>query len=146
MTSDHKHYEVEIRQVAEQPTAILRGRTTAANLPNRIRALFNDFYAGYKGEVGLNVVFYPTWDATHEFEIECGVQVASGGNSSTPGGKVVTTVHWGPYDQMKVAHDRIHRWISQNGHKLSGPSWEVYGHWSDDPAQVRTDIFYLLAL
>ncbi len=24
-------------------------------------------------------------------------------------------------------------------------SWEVYGHWSEDPAQLRTDVFYLLS-
>ena len=29
--------------------------------------------------------------------------------------------------------------------KLAGASWEVYGHWSDDPAAVRTDVFYLVA-
>jgi hypothetical protein len=23
-------------------------------------------------------------------------------------------------------------------------SWELYGHWEDDPAKLRTDVFYLL--
>ncbi len=27
---------------------------------------------------------------------------------------------------------------------LAGPSWEVYGHWHEDPAQLKTDIYYLL--
>jgi len=27
---------------------------------------------------------------------------------------------------------------------MAGPRWEVYGHWSDNPATRRTDIFYLL--
>jgi hypothetical protein len=26
----------------------------------------------------------------------------------------------------------------------SGARWEVYGHWTNDEAQVRTDVFYLL--
>jgi effector-binding domain-containing protein len=116
-----------------------------ANLPSRIRALFDEFYAGFKGKGGLNIVFYPNWDPAGEFEIECGVQVESGGNSSTPAGKVAGTVYLGPYDRMKSAHDEIHRYVRENGHKLAGPSWEVYGHWSDDPAKLRTDIFYLLA-
>jgi len=27
---------------------------------------------------------------------------------------------------------------------FAGPNWEIYGHWTDDPAQLRTDVFYLL--
>jgi hypothetical protein len=134
-----------MRQVPAQPIAIVRGLTTAANLPNRIRALFDEFYAGFKGKAGLNIVFYPGWEVTGDFEIECGVQVESGGNSSTPSGTVATAIYRGPYHQMKPAHDAIHQWARQNGRKLAGPSWEVYGHWSDDPAKLRTDIFYLLS-
>ncbi len=116
-----------------------------ANLPRRIRALFEEFYAGFKAKGGLNIVLYSGFDAAGEFEIECGVQVECGGNSSTPAGIVATTIHMGPYDQMKPAHDAIHQWTGENGWKIAGPSWEVYGHWSDDPARLRTDIFYLLS-
>jgi effector-binding domain-containing protein len=115
-----------------------------ATLPIRIRALFDEFYAGFKGKGGLNIVLYPG-AVSGEFEIECGVEVESGGNSSTPAGMVATTVYLGPYHQMNPAHKAIHQWVRENGHKLAGPSWEVYGHWSDDPAKLRTDIFYLLA-
>ena len=27
---------------------------------------------------------------------------------------------------------------------LAAPSWEVYGHWHDDPAELRTEAYYLL--
>jgi effector-binding domain-containing protein len=138
-------FTVEIREVPSQPTAVVRGHTTVANLPNRISLLFDEFYASFKGKGGLNVVFYPNWNPTGEFEIKCGVQVESGGNSSTPAGQTATTVYLGPYDQMRSAHEEIHRYVRENGHKLAGPSWEVYGHWSDDPAKLRTDIYYLLA-
>jgi effector-binding domain-containing protein len=74
-----------------------------------------------------------------------GVQVETGGNSATPAGTVATLAYFGPYDKMKPAHEEIHRYVAANGLKIAGPSWEVYGHWSDDPAQLRTDIFYLLA-
>jgi len=137
-------YEVEVKQVAEQPLAVVRGRTTMATLPARIRALFDEFYAGFKGKGGLNVVLYPG-SCAEEFEISCGVQVEQGGNASTPGGTVATTVYWGPYAQMKPAHEAIHQWVRENGRQFAGPSWEVYGHWSDDPAKLRTDIYYLLA-
>ena len=115
-----------------------------ANLPRRIRALFDKFYAGFQGKGGLNIVLYPGGGAG-EFEIACGVEVASGGNSSTPAGTAATTVYMGPYDRMAPAHQAIHQWARETGHKLAGPSWEVYGHWSADAAKLRTDIFYLLS-
>jgi len=27
---------------------------------------------------------------------------------------------------------------------VAGVTWEVYGDWHDDPAQVRTDVYFLL--
>lgn len=137
-------YTVEVRQVPAQPIATLRGPATMPNLPVNIRALFNEFYANFKAKAGLNIVLYPG-NVSGEFEIECGVQVESGGNSSTPAGLIATTVYLGPYNQMKPAHTAIHQWVRDNSYKLAGPSWEVYGHWNEDPAKLRTDIFYLLA-
>ena len=28
-------------------------------------------------------------------------------------------------------------WVRENGRRLAGPSWEVYGHWSDDPTSFE---------
>jgi effector-binding domain-containing protein len=137
-------YTVQIKQVPSQPIAIVRGTATKANLPTRIRELFDQFYAGFKGKGGLNIVLYPG-SVAGEFEIACGVQLDQGGNASTPEGTVATTVYMGPYDQMRLAHLAIHKSVSDNGRQLAGPSWEVYGHWSDDPSKLRTDIFYLLS-
>src|SRR5262249_28162531 len=64
--------------------------------------------------------------------------------SSTPAGLVATTAHFGPYARLGEAHQAILRWCADHGYKLAGPSWEVYGHWDDDPAKLRTDIYYLL--
>jgi effector-binding domain-containing protein len=50
---------------------------------------------------------------------------------------------------LHEAHNAIRRWCASNGHTLSGPNWEVYGHWQDawniHPSQLRTDVYYLLA-
>jgi len=61
-----------------------------------------------------------------------------------PAGEAATTVHWGPYAQLGEAHDRVIEWIRKNGRTRAGVGWEVYGHWDDDPAKVRTDIYHLL--
>lgn len=120
-------YAVQARQAAAQPIQIVRGRTTRATLPGNIRKLFDEFYAGFRGKGGLNIVFYPGSGATGECEIGCGVQLESGGNAVTPAGLVATTVYFGPYDRMGPAHKAIHRWARESEHKLAGPSWEVYG-------------------
>ena len=138
-------YTVEAKRVEAGPIAVVRGRASHADLPQRIRALFDEFYGGFKSNGQLNIVFYPGTGGDGEFDIECGVQMGSGGNSSTPAGPVAVTAYFGPYDRMGPAHEAIHQWARDNGRVLAGASWEVYGHWNDDPAKLRTDIFYLLS-
>ncbi len=64
-------------------------------------------------------------------------------SSATPGGTVATTTHFGDYGRLGEAHRAITDWCAANGRETT-TNWEIYGHWSDDPAQVRTDVFYLL--
>lgn len=137
-------YTVQVIEVPELPIAVVRGHANSANLPSKIRELFDQFCAGFKGKGGLNIVYYFGTGDAGEFDIACGVQLEQGGNASTPAGTVATATYTGPYNQMKPAHLAIHQWARENGRKLAGPSWEVYGHWSEDPAKLRTDIFYLL--
>lgn len=69
--------------------------------------------------------------------------------SATPAGLVATLRHVGPYDQLHLAHEAIHQWARQHGHRLAGPRWEVYGHWqpdwTTDPSLIETDVSYLVA-
>jgi effector-binding domain-containing protein len=68
--------------------------------------------------------------------------------SATPAGLVATATHFGPYGELKAAHDAVHRWSRDSGRRLSGPRWEIYGHWQPqwnvEPALIRTDVYYLL--
>jgi effector-binding domain-containing protein len=64
--------------------------------------------------------------------------------AETSAGPVAVTTHWGPYDQLAEVHSAIRQWARDNSLPLAGPSWEVYGDWSDDPSKLRTDVFYLL--
>gem|GEM_PF-2654992 len=45
---------------------------------------------------------------------------------------------------LRGAHDALQAWCKSTHQALAGPSWEVYGHWSKDPALLRTDTYYLL--
>jgi effector-binding domain-containing protein len=68
--------------------------------------------------------------------------------SATPAGTVASITHRGPYSELGAAHDAVRRWCEAHGHRLAGPSWEIYGHWRPewdaDPSVIRTDVCYLL--
>jgi effector-binding domain-containing protein len=101
---------------------------------------------------GKNVFLYHHPECReHAMAIDFGVQVsrrfADGGEIvcvETPAGEVAQTVHVGPYDGLKEAHDAIHAWCNANNRRIAGASWEIYGHWNSDPAKLETVVQYLL--
>ena len=62
----------------------------------------------------------------------------------TPSGAAAMTTHVGDYGRLGDANAAILAWCRANDRPRAGPSWEVYGHWHTDPAQLRTDVYYLL--
>jgi len=66
--------------------------------------------------------------------------------STTPVGSAASTTHFGPYGGLGAAHAAIQEWCAKHNHRLTGPQWEIYGHWQEswnnDPSQIRTDVFY----
>jgi effector-binding domain-containing protein len=100
--------------------------------------------------LGRQVALY--LDANGTVEVGAEVSEPFVGNervqcSKLPSGRVATTVHFGPYQQLFEAHNRIRQWCAERGHFLTGISWEIYGHWDEswnaDPSKIRTDVFYL---
>ncbi|HEX7937631.1 MAG TPA: GyrI-like domain-containing protein [Gemmatimonadaceae bacterium] len=100
---------------------------------------------------GRNVAIY--WNA--EIRLEVGVEVDAPFmdrddlvRSATPAGHVVFATHMGPYGRLGQAHDAIRSWCQTQGHALTGPNWEIYGHWmpewNHNPSLIRTDVFYLV--
>lgn len=146
--------EVSVVRLEPALIAAVRRRTTFAELPRHIRGYFDIIYAAVRaGQVtkaGHNVALYR--NASDEgVDVECGVQVAARFADlgdvqclEIPGGEAAMTVHWGPYDRLGEAHDRVIEWIRRNGRTRAWIGWEVYGDWHDDPAKVRTDVYHLL--
>ena len=135
--------------------AAVEARAQFSDLPKVISTSLDKVYAALRadnhGPLGNHVVFYFPFDGGAGFDLRIGVQLARAFTTSgevmpfeTPAGAAAHVTHLGDYGQMKSAHDAIHQWVSAQGRKLTGASWEVYGDWSDDPAQLRTDIFYQL--
>lgn len=63
----------------------------------------------------------------------------------TPAGVAATITHVGDYGRLGEAVAAILAWCRAHGRTPAGPAWEVYGHWHEDPAQLRTEVFYLLS-
>jgi len=140
-------------QVAATVLASMRRQVSWPQLSVAIRELFDQIYAflrdGSVEKTGHNVCIYhaPTSQGA---ELEAGVQVAgpfegAGAivSSTTPSGRAAWAVHLGPYDQLGRTHDAIGAWC--RARKLSpGLRWEVYGDWTDDPRELRTDVYWLV--
>jgi len=145
-------YSVRLETVPEQLIAAARQRTTFKMVSKEIQPLLSVPWAYLRAQAGFrpdgrNVAIY--WDTTGGGSIEVGVEVNSrfGGTdavvcSATPAATVAVTTHFGPYDQLGAAHQTVREWCRQNGREIAMPYWEIYGHWDNDPAKVRTDVVY----
>ncbi|WP_241834473.1 GyrI-like domain-containing protein [Pseudofrankia asymbiotica] len=65
--------------------------------------------------------------------------------SVLPAGLVATTVHRGPYAALAAAHQAVLDHCSAGGLRPAGPRWEIYGDHRDDPADLETEIYWLLS-
>jgi effector-binding domain-containing protein len=154
-------YDVQIHHVPKQAFAAVRGRANVHNIGDKISALLSEVWDVLKNaevrHTGHNVILY--WNEpgkslllTDEgVPIEVGVQVVAPFErkgrvvcAAIPGGTVATVVHMGLYQKLSEAHTAVRRWCAEHGYALAGPNWEVYRDWTDNPNELRTDVFYLL--
>ena len=64
--------------------------------------------------------------------------------SETPRGAAAMTTHYDDYGRLSEANAAILAWCRANDRLRAGLSWEMYGHWHADFAQLHTEICYLL--
>jgi effector-binding domain-containing protein len=144
------NYAIDNRRVQPQLIAIVHRKAKLNELSKVVPQACGDSWNLVKKlgiKAGRNIAVY----LDDELNLEVGQEVAapfqSTGDlfcSATPAGEVVTTTHWGPYDRLGDAHAALRQWAKDHKRTLAGPNWELYGHWTDDPNQLRTDIYYLL--
>ena len=150
------HHPVRLEIAEPRAVATVRTRLPIADVPRRFAAYLDQVYAASRaGAVrldGQNVFVYhadPGPDGATDVELGVGAvapfaPVGAVHPSTLPAGEVAATTHWGDYAGLGAAHGAILDWCRAHGRALAGPRWEVYGHWSDDPARRRTDVYYLL--
>jgi effector-binding domain-containing protein len=151
-------YSVITQKIDSVPLAIVQTIATNETLHAKVAELLSQVWTFVLTcrvpTPGHNVVLYPYGvdeNPALPFQLEVGMQIAGRFNSrppiifsSTPDGIAATTAHIGAYEDLPKAHEAIRKWCKENKFSLAGPVWEVYGHWHDDLAQRRTDVYYLL--
>jgi effector-binding domain-containing protein len=145
-------YQVNAMDVADRPTAVVAATTSWQEFPMLWKTLLDEVWAClhaggvYRG--CRNVMLYRD-DVPHvEVGVELLVPCPLTGRvvaSTLPGGQVAMTVHRGGYAGLGEAHQAVLDWCTTQGRQPAGPHWEVYGPHSDDPAEVWTEVYYLLA-
>jgi effector-binding domain-containing protein len=149
---------VTLRTVTPIPTAVVSQTTTWKQFPAVWRPLLDEVYGFVRSrdhelapsdgpEVWRNSFLYLDDKPT----VEIGVLVAGSFEphgrvvpSQLPGGDVVTAVHRGDYAELGRTHGAVTDFIAANGLVRLGPSWEIYGHWREDPDELETAIYYLV--
>ena len=148
---------VSVQIAAPRGIAAVRARVRAGRVGSVFKEFLDQVYsAGRSGAIeldGQNVFVYRNVaDRPEAIDVEFGVgakapfsSVGAVTYTQLPVGEVAMATHWGDYAGLGEAHNAVSTWCTQNGRKPTGVRWEVYGHWNEDPAKLRTDVFYLLA-
>jgi len=149
------HYQIELTRSKPVHTAVIRSRVPSKELAQFVPAACGEVWSFIRlaglPRPGRHLALY--LDGQGSIEVGAEVSEPFAGNervhcSQLPEGRVITTVHFGPYGRLSDAHKAIQEWCAQHGHPCSGISWEIYGHWEDswntNSSKIRTDIFYLL--
>jgi effector-binding domain-containing protein len=150
-----RSYEVHEVTVVARPVAGVRAQVPRGRVAQEFRRSLDQVYAASLVRAvaldGQNIFIYreATADAlTVDFCVGVTAPFTAVGAVrplETPSGVAAMTTHVGDYSRLGEASAAILAWCRAHDRVCLGPSWEVYGHWSEDPAALRTDVFFLLA-
>ncbi len=134
---------VEVTEHREEPTAVVCGHATVAELPGFLGGAFAEVVqqlaAQHVAPAGPPFARYrPEGDG---FDVEAGFPssgpVAAAGRvqpSSLPGGAVATAMYRGDYAGLGETYRAISEWLPAHGYAVAGAPWESY---RDGPEVAR---------
>jgi effector-binding domain-containing protein len=150
-------YDVVVETAQAELLAAVRATVPIRDVARAWKPALDQVWAFLRanGELrtGHNLFLYHHVEQRNEaMNIDFGVQVARPFERKgdvrcieTPAGEVASTIHVGPYNQLRNAHNAIHTWCAANNRKIAKASWETYGDWNNDPALLETTVKYLLS-
>lgn len=145
-------YEIIEKHLDEQPVIFMRKRIR----PQEIAAALGELFpAVHQFSVRNGIVMAgPPFCRYRELgaegmTLEAGMPISAPAEGegdvlagALPAGRVASTIHAGPYDDLPQAHAAIEAWLEE--HELSGgDAWEVYltdPGLVEDPADWRTEV------
>jgi effector-binding domain-containing protein len=150
--------DVVVATVAPRLTAVVAETTTWEAFPSLWAPLLDEVYAVVRprpelspepgpGPKWQNVMLYKDDAPAVEVGVLVGRTFEAVGRvvpSQLPAGRVAVAVHRGDYAGLGRAHDAVHRFAAARGLDLAGSRWEIYGHWSADPRDIETEVYWLL--
>jgi effector-binding domain-containing protein len=147
-------YEVHEVIVMPRPVAGVRAQVARGRVAQEFGRHLDQVYAAARTGAlaldGQNIFIYRA-ASTDELTVDFCVGTTASFDPvgavlplETPSGVAAMVTHHGDYGRLNEANAAILAWCRANNRKCAGPSWEVYGHWHANPAELRTDVYYLL--
>ncbi|MCC6237228.1 MAG: GyrI-like domain-containing protein [Dehalococcoidia bacterium] len=149
--------DIEIRELTEQQTAVVRHRiamSEVGSIPGWLGQTYEAIERAGAQPSGMPFVRTLAIDAGG-MEVEVGwpvaTPVAEDGDvhaSTLPGGPAAVATYFGPYDGIAPAYESVQRWCQDHGRVASGAPWESYftdPNEEPDSSKWRTDIHFPLA-
>ena len=151
--SEGARHVVRVARVEPVALAVVRRVLRADELQAVWPAALDEVWAFVRGNgvsAGRNVMVYRD-SREGMMTLEAGVEVSGPipasetvVSSATPGGTAAMVEHRGGYEGIPLAHAAIREYCAAAGLALTGPSWEVYGHYPSDETPPVTEVFYLV--
>lgn len=148
--------KVETKELGDQPIVGIRLTSSMADIGMNTGNSYGTIF-GYLGKTGSPpagppfTLYYDEEMKEEGFDMEVVVPVAAElpGEGDVKGrvlqgGKFVSTMHMGPYEEIGSAYERLLAWARENGFEPTVPSREVYLVGPDNPeanpSEYRTEV------
>jgi effector-binding domain-containing protein len=151
-TGTTPRYRIYVREVPDERIASVRSETSRASVGDAIQAAFGTLgraigAAGAFGDGPPGLIVHAMTDA--DMTIEVFMPIARGFEAPSDvtirtldGGRIATTVHEGPYDEVGAAYNAVTAWIADHRKVSAGPPRERYlndPHASGETARTRVE-------
>ena len=148
-------YAVEVRELAWQPVASRRLSVSPAELEAVLGEVLLEVWAAISAQqvppAGPPFLRYHHIAETR-LDVEAGFPVGApfvaAGHvqpCSLPGGRVLVTLHAGPYTELRAAYAALAAWLEANGRFPEGAPWESYltdPAFTPNPYDWRTEVLW----
>jgi hypothetical protein len=151
------NYQVVTKTVSSQPFAAVRRRVRTGEVGRAWKPALDLVWEFLRCHEGLRTDGHNCFLYHHpapgeaamavDFEVQVIRPFQEAGEvvcTETPAGEVVMTTHIGSNGKLAAAHEAINSWRAATGRAFGACSWEIYGDWTDDEAQLETQVVYLL--